>query len=60
MSFTCWNAPIVKYNMLEKQKLNSTLDSIATKKMYGNKMLYLQAVVFQAKTITSTHMQNSY
>ena len=60
MSFTCWNAPNVKYNMLEKQKLNSTLDLITTEKMYGNQMLYLQAVIFQAKTITSTHMQNSY
>ena len=55
-SFTCWNAPNVKYNTLEKQKLNS----ITTKKMYGNQMLYLQAVTFQAKTITSTHMQSSY
>ena len=26
MSSTCWNAPNVKYNTLEKQKLNSTLD----------------------------------
>ena len=26
MSFTCWNAPNVKYNTLEKQKLNSALD----------------------------------
>ena len=29
MSFTCWNAPIVKYNTLEKQRRNSTLDLIA-------------------------------
>ena len=60
MSFACWNAPNVKYNTLEKQKLNSTLDLITTEKMYGNQMLYLQVVIFQAKTITSTHMQNSY
>ena len=25
-----------------------------------NQMLYLQAVIFQIKTVTSTHMQNSY
>ena len=60
MSFTCWNAPNVKYNTLEKQKLNSTLDLITTEKMYGNQMLYLQAAIFQVKTITSTDMQNSY
>ena len=54
MSFTCWNAPNVKYNMFEKQKLNSTLDLITTEKMYGNQMLYLQAIIFQAKTITLT------
>ena len=56
MSFTCWNAPNVKYNMLENQKVNSTLESITTEKMYIWKpdMLYLQAVIFQAKTITST------
>ena len=28
--------------------------------MCENQMLYLQAVIFQAKIITSTHMQNSY
>ena len=57
MSFTCWNAPNVKYNMLENQKVNSTLESITIEKMYIWKpdMLYLQAVIFQAKTITSTH-----
>ena len=60
MSFTCWSAPNVKYNALEKQKLSSTLDSITTEKMYGNQMLYLQVVTLQAKTITSTHMQKSY
>ena len=60
MPFTCWNAPNVKYNTLENQKLNSTLDSITIEKMNGNQMLYLQAVIFQAKTITSIHMQNSY
>ena len=37
---------------MEKQKLNSTLDSITTEKMYGNQVL---TVIFQAKTITSTH-----
>ena len=30
------------------------------RKMYGNQMLYLQAIIFQVKTITSTHLQNSY
>ena len=49
MSFTCWNAPNVKYNTLEKQKLNSTLDLITTEKMYGNQMLYLQAAIFSGK-----------
>ena len=29
-------------------------------RMHGNQMLYLQAVIFQAKAITSTQMQNSY
>ena len=47
MSFTYWNAPNVKYNTLEMQKLSSTLDSITTKKMYANQMLYRQAVIFQ-------------
>ena len=28
--------------------------------MYDNQMLYLQAVVFQVKTITTAHMQNPY
>ena len=56
MSFTCWNVPNVKYNMLENQKVNSTLESITTEKMYIWKpdLLCLQAVIFQAKTITST------
>ena len=56
MSFTCWNAPNVKHNMLENQKVNSTLESITTEKMYIWKpdMLCLEAVIFQAKTITST------
>ena len=58
--YTCWNAPNVKYNTLEKQKLNSTLDLITTEKMYWNQKLYLQAAIFQAKIITSTHTQNSY
>ena len=49
MSFTCWNAPNVKYNTLEKQKLNSTLDLTTTEKMYGNQMLYLQAVIFSGE-----------
>ena len=60
ISITCWNAPNVKCNTLENQKLNSTLDLIATENMYRNQMLYLQAVIFQAKTMTLTHMQNSY
>ena len=51
MSFTCWNAPNVRYNTLEKQKLNSTLDPITIERMYGNQMLYL------LKTITSKQMQ---
>ena len=55
MSFTCRNAPNVKYHTLERQKLNLTLDLITTKKMYGNQMLYLQAVIFQAKTNFNTH-----
>ena len=58
MSFTCWNVPNVKYNTLEKQKLSSTLDLITTAKMYGNQMLYLQAAIFQAKTITSTQIRH--
>ena len=57
MSFIFWNAPNVKFNRLEKQKLNSTLDLINTEKMHGRQMLYLQVTIFQAKTITSTHMQ---
>ena len=60
MSFTCWNASNVTYNTLEKHKLNSTLDSITNEKKYENQMPYLQAVIFQAKNITLTHMQNSY
>ena len=57
MSFTCWNAANVKYNSLENQKVNATLESITTEKMYIWKpdMLYLQALIFQAKTITSIH-----
>ena len=56
MSFTCWNAPNVKYNTLEKQKLNSKLVLITTKKMYGNQKLHLQAAIFPAETMTSnTH-----
>ena len=35
-------------------------DSITTERMHGNQILYLQAVIFQAKAITSTRMQNSY
>ena len=45
---------------IEKQELNSILDSITTERMYGNQMLYLQAVIIQEKAITSTNMQNSY
>ena len=40
--------------------LSSILDSGTTGRMCGNQMLYLQAVIFQTKTVTSTHMQNSY
>ena len=36
MSFTCWNAPNVRYNTLEKQTPNSTLDPITIERMYGN------------------------
>ena len=32
MSFTCWNAPNVKYNTLKKQKLNSTSNLINHRK----------------------------
>ena len=46
--------------MLEKLKLDSTLDSITIERMYGNQMLYLQDVIFQVKAITLTHMKNSY
>ena len=47
-----------KIQYVGKAETASTLDLITTKKMYGNHMLYLQAVFFQAKTITSTFMQN--
>ena len=49
MSFTCWYVPNVKYNTLEKQKLNSALVLITTENMYGNQMLYLQAVIYTGK-----------
>ena len=39
---------------------NSILDSITTERISRNQMLYLPAIIFQAKTITSTHMGNSY
>ena len=42
--------------MLEKLKLSSILDSITTKRMHGNQMPYMQSVIFQKKTITSTHI----
>ena len=35
--------------MLEKQKLSSILDSITNERMYGDQMLYLQAVILQTK-----------
>ena len=35
--------------MLEKLKLNSILDLITMERMYGNQMLYLQVVIFEAK-----------
>ena len=60
MLIICWNAPNVKYYTLGKQKLNSTLDSVTTEKMYGNQIIYLQAVIFQAKIISSTQTENSY
>ena len=42
--------------MFKKLKLSSILDSITTKRMYGNQIPYMQSVIFQKKTITSTHM----
>ena len=39
----------VKYNTLEKLKLNSILDSITIERMYANQMLYLQAIIFRQK-----------
>ena len=59
MKFACWNPPNVRYNLLEKLKLSSVLDAITTNRMYENQMLYLQAVIFQAKHKTSSHIQNS-
>ena len=49
-----------KIQYVGKAETVSTLDLITTEKMYENHVLYLQAVFFQAKTITSTYMQNSY
>ena len=43
---TYWNAPNISYNTLQKLKLSSILDLITTERMYGNQMLYLQAVIF--------------
>ena len=60
MKFKFWNASNVRYSTLEKLKPNSILDSVTTKRMYGNQMIYMQAVTFHAKAITSTHMKNSY
>ena len=60
MQSTCWNAPNLRSNTLEKLKQSSILDSITTERIYGNQMLYLQAVIFQTKTIASTHIQYSY
>ena len=58
MSFTSWNAPNVRHNMLENQKLNSILDSITTERMYGNQMLYDQVQVM--KTILVTLVWKNY
>ena len=52
MSFTSWNAPNVRHKMLENQKLNSTLDSITTERMYGNQMLYDQVQVMKTILVT--------
>ena len=38
MSFTCSNAPNIKYNTLEKLKLNSTLELITTEEMLRKKI----------------------
>ena len=54
------NICIYKYNTFEKLILCSILISITTKRMYGNHMLYLKTLIFQTKTITSTHMRNLY
>ena len=48
-----------KMQYLEKLKLSSILDLVTTERMYGNQMLYQQAIIFQAKTITSTYMRNN-
>ena len=40
--------------------LNCKSKYVTTERMYGNQMLYLHAAIFQAKAITSTHMQDSY
>ena len=47
-----------KMQYLEKLKLSSILDLATTERMYGN-MLYQQAIIFQAKTITSAYMRNN-
>ena len=54
------NICIYKYNTFEKLILCSILISITTKRMYWNHMLYLKTLIFQTKTITSTHMRNLY
>ena len=49
MLIICWNAPNVKYDTLEKQKLNSTLDSVTTEKMYGNRLYICKPSYFRQK-----------
>ena len=48
-----------KMQYLEKLKESSMLDLATTERMYGNQMLYQQAIIFQEKTITSTYMRNN-
>ena len=49
-----------KIQYVGKAETEFSFNSITTERMYGNQMLYLQAVIFQERAITSTHMQNSY
>ena len=56
MSITCWDAPNVKYNMLENQKLNSTFDSITTEKYIWKPDHILASAHFSGKNyIFKTH-----